>query len=109
MKTGDSNRDTHMMEALGFPEENEIKLEILKSEPEQEKQKYKIDFAIKIKGITKELSTIAEVKETENGISVAGSFTIQLDMFRVEPPKLLFIKLNNDVQCNYKFILNVEK
>ncbi len=107
MKTGDSNRDAHMMEALGFPDENEIQLNIQKSEVEN--QKYKIDFTIKIKGITKELSTIAEVKELENGISILGSFIIQLDKFQIEPPKLLFIKMENDVKCSYKFFLKIEK
>jgi polyisoprenoid-binding protein YceI len=103
MKTGDSNRDNHMIEALGFPEQTEITLDILKVQMIE--GKYKIFFKVKINGVTKDLSIFAEVKESEGKIIVSGKFSVQLDQFNITPPSLLFIKVNNDVVCDFRFVL----
>lgn len=103
MKTGDSNRDNHMMEALGFPDQTEITLDIQKVQVAD--GKYQIALKAKINGVTKELTSLAEVKELDGKITVSGKFPIKLDQFNITPPSLLFIKVNNEVTCDFKFVL----
>lgn len=104
MKTGDSNRDNHMMEALGFPEVKDITLEILKVQ--YSAGKYQISFNTKMNGIKKLLTSTADTQELDGKLKVSGKFLIKLDQFNVTPPSLLFIKISNEVICEYNFTLS---
>ncbi|HMV77806.1 MAG TPA: YceI family protein [Leptospiraceae bacterium] len=107
LKTGDPNRDSNMQEALGYPAEKEITLNIQRIQP-SETGAYRIFFRMKIKGKEKELESSASVKEESGRIVVSGKFSVFLHDFNIDPPTLLFMTVQDEVFCRYRFSIQAE-
>ena len=107
LKTGDPNRDSNMYEALGYPAEKEISLNVQRIQP-AENGTYRVFFRMKIKGKEKELESIATIKEESGKINVSGKFSVFLHDFNIEPPTLLFMTVQDEVFCRYRFAVQGE-
>ena len=103
MKTGDTNRDSHMLEVLGYPESKEIIFNVLKVKPVSEK-KYSLDSEISIK-FTKKNFLINVIEDPQKPGRLFGEFEILLSDFSVERPSLLFIPIEDKVRITFELIL----
>lgn len=103
MRTGDPNRDSHMLEVLGYPEQESIELQITKVEEIKPKEEYKIYLDAKINGVTQSLESIATTVEKEGKVQIKGQLKILLDQFKIKAPSLLFFPIENVVVCEYEF------
>jgi len=68
---------------------------------------FRIKGEIEIKGIKKEISTIAKIKKTDDGINLSTTFNIQLSDFNVKIPRLVFKKIDENIKVNLNY--NYEK
>jgi hypothetical protein len=106
LRTGNPNRDSHMLEILGYPLEDSIQLNITKVEEASSKKEYKIYLDIKINGTTKSQQSIANVTEIDGKIQIKGQLKILLDEYKIKAPSLFFIPINNTIVCEYEFLIN---
>jgi hypothetical protein len=103
MKTGDANRDSHMLEVLGYPETKEVIFSVASTHADKELN-YKITGDLNIKGKSKPVVFSAKlIKETIP--LVKGSFEILLSDFSVERPALLFVPINDTVKIEVEITL----
>ena len=58
---------------------------------------------IEIKGVKKNISTVAEIKKTVEGIDLNTSFDIKLSDFKVKIPRLVFKKIDENVKVNLNY------
>lgn len=107
LKTGDSNRDSNMYEALGYPAEKEMIINVHRIQP-SETGVYRVYFRMKINGKEKELESSASVKEDSGRIIVSGKFSVLLHDFSIDPPTLLFMSVHDEVFCRYRFTVRSE-
>ncbi|HMZ59162.1 MAG TPA: YceI family protein, partial [Leptospiraceae bacterium] len=63
---------------------------------------------MKIKGKEKELESSASVKEESGRIVVSGKFSVFLHDFNIDPPTLLFMTVQDEVFCRYRFSIQAE-
>ena len=68
---------------------------------------FRIKGEIEIKGIKKEISTIAKIKKTDDGINLSTTFNIQLSDYNVKIPRLVFKKIDENIKVNLNY--NYEK
>ena len=62
-----------------------------------------IEGEIEIKGVKKNISTVAEIKKTVEGIDLNTSFDIKLSDFKVKIPRLVFKKIDENVKVNLNY------
>ena len=68
---------------------------------------FRIKGEIEIKGVKKEISTIAKIKKTDDGINLSTTFNIQLSDYNVKIPRLVFKKIDENIKVNLNY--NYEK
>ena len=100
MKTGDTNRDSHMLEVLGYPNSKEITLNItkMKSLPDR---KYSLEGELTINSNKKALILIVDEDSSKLG-KFSGKFEILLSEFKVERPSLLFVPIDDKVKIEFE-------
>ena len=103
MKTGDSNRDSHMLEVLGYPDTKEIIFSVTSTGVDKDLN-YKITGDLNIKGKTKSVNFLAKLSKEAN-ILVKGSFEILLTEFSVDRPALLFVRISDKVKIEVEIVL----
>lgn len=108
MNTGDSSRDEHMVEILGYPEHTSIVLKIQSLTYNADTTKKMLNGTIKINGITKPFETEVILEESNQKLEVSGKFKISLKNHDVKAPSLMFISVKDTVNCEFKLTL-VEK
>lgn len=70
------------------------------------KDSYKINGSLSFHGVSKELKNLTcEVIETENGISISGSFVALASDFNIKIPKIVSKKIAENIEVNYSFNL----
>tara|TARA_B100001939_G_scaffold348099_1_gene372635 strand:+ start:13294 stop:13845 length:552 start_codon:yes stop_codon:yes gene_type:complete len=105
LKTGNSNRDSHMMEVLGYPDHKSVIAKIDGLTPDG--NRVRITGHLTIKGITRPFQTMASTARTEKGsLTISGSTTVLLSQFQIEKPSLLGMSIEDTVQIHYRFILD---
>ena len=62
-----------------------------------------IEGEIEIKGIKKNISTVARIKKTDDGIDLNTSFNIKLSDFKIKIPRLVFKKIDENVVVNLNY------
>ena len=62
-----------------------------------------IEGEIEIKGVKKNISTVARIKKTDNGIDLNTSFNIKLSDFKIKIPRLVFKKIDENVVVNLNY------
>ena len=68
---------------------------------------FKILGKIEIKGVKKDISTLAKIKKTDTGIYMKASFNVKLTDFNIKVPKLVFKKIDENIDINLSY--NYEK
>ena len=64
---------------------------------------FRIKGEIEIKGVKKEISTIAKIKKTDDGINLSTTFNIQLSDYNVKIPRLVFKKIDENIKVNLNY------
>ncbi|MCW7469379.1 YceI family protein [Leptospira kanakyensis] len=106
--SGDSNRDSHIQEILGYPDSTNILVKIESVQPEKD-QTYTIKGKLTIHGKTKEFVTDATVKpENPNSLLVDGSLVVKFSEYELENPSLLFMKAKDGIQVKYHFQIRLK-
>ncbi|MCB1159440.1 MAG: YceI family protein [Leptospiraceae bacterium] len=103
MRTGNSNRDSHLLETLDYTKHKQIIMNL--KEVEASGDTYKLKALLKIKNVEKEVFTIAKYSRDGESSILKGSFELSLKDFSIEAPSLLLIKVKDTVMIDYKFIL----
>ena len=62
-----------------------------------------IEGEIEIKGVKKNISKVARIKKTDNGIDLNTSFNIKLSDFKIKIPRLVFKKIDENVVVNLNY------
>ena len=101
MDTGNQNRDSHMLEVLGYPTYKEILVEI---KPVNIKENTTFEGWITIKGIRKPIKSTAIIEKQNNLYIVKGQVDILLSQFEIEKPSLLGLAVEDLVKVEYNFI-----
>ena len=64
---------------------------------------FTIEGEIEIKGVKKNISTIARIKKTDYGIDLNTSFNIKLSDYKIKIPRLVFKKIDENVVVNLNY------
>ena len=64
---------------------------------------FMIEGEIEIKGVKKNISTVASIKKTDDGIDLNTSFNIKLSDFKIKIPRLVFKKIDENVVVNLNY------
>ena len=64
---------------------------------------YIIEGKIEIKGVKKNISTVARIKKTDDGIDLNTSFNIKLSDYKIKIPRLVFRKIDENVVVNLNY------
>ena len=62
-----------------------------------------IEGEIEIKVVKKNLSTVARIKKTDDGIDLNTSFNIKLSDYKIKIPRLVFKKIDENVVVNLNY------
>jgi polyisoprenoid-binding protein YceI len=62
---------------------------------------YKLDGTVTLHGVTKPLSTIAQIDKDENGVTINGSFSVNTTEHGMKPIKLLFLTVRERIDITY--------
>lgn len=103
MKTGDSNRDSHMLEVLGYPENKEIVFSVTNTQVDKDLN-YRISGDLTIKSKSKPIVFLAKLSK-EGSLRVNGGFEILLSDYSVERPALLFVPIKDNVKVEVEILL----
>jgi hypothetical protein len=66
---------------------------------------YTIKGKLELHGKTKDITIIAKIKKTDNGVEIDSNFTINTDDFDIEIPSVVSKKLTKKVAVNLDFTL----
>ncbi|MFN3603541.1 MAG: YceI family protein [Leptonema sp. (in: bacteria)] len=107
MKTGDPNRDSNMYDALGYPYFSKITANVTSTICAY--QNCKIDFELDLHG-KKKLYRIEGNFNSNKELQISGEFLVNLLEYDIEPPKLLFLKIDSivKVKFNFSFPYNIQ-
>ena len=64
---------------------------------------FNIEGEIEIKGVKKNISTVARIKKTDDGIDLNTSFNIKLSDYKIKIPRLVFKKIDENVVVNLNY------
>ena len=65
--------------------------------------KFIIEGEIEIKGVKKNITTVAKIKKTVDGIDLNTSFNIKLSDYKIKIPRLVFKKIDENVVVNLNY------
>lgn len=103
IKSGDENRDEHIIESLGYPTITNIvftSTSIIAKENE-----WTITGNLTVKGKTKTIKSVATIQKEGQETILSGKFQVLMSDFDVERPSLLFATAKDEVSIEYKFLL----
>ncbi|AAS71676.1 YceI family protein [Leptospira interrogans] len=104
--SGDENRDSHIMEILGYPDIPEIIVVVESAEAVGET--YLIRGKLSIHGFTRDFQSSGKVEPNGVGqIRIFGKVNIQFSDFNLERPSLLFIKTKEEIEIGYDFLIKI--
>ncbi len=72
----------------------------------KQKGNYKIDGYLKLNGVTKDLTSIANIYSKNNDITLDGNFSIKLTDFNIKPPSMFFINVRDQIDIVYNLTYN---
>ena len=101
LRTGNTNRDAHMLEVLGYPQYKQVRVVLLRSRA-RDAGHYHLEGRITVKGVERPFAGTAAITEQKGGVvDVRGEFVIKLSEFGVERPALLFYRIEDAVRITY--------
>ncbi|MDD3055136.1 MAG: YceI family protein [Aliarcobacter sp.] len=101
------SRDEHMYELLQVEKFKTISFDI-KSITKNESD-YEIKGALTLNGVTKNIKAKIIINQQNNQISLNGGFSFNLTDFNLEPPKMMFLTVRNQIDITYNISLNEVK
>ncbi|MCR8648925.1 YceI family protein [Leptospira interrogans] len=106
INSGDENRDSHIMEILGYPDIPEIIVVVESAEAVGET--YLIRGKLSIHEFTRDFQSSGKVEPNGVGqIRIFGKVNIQFSDFNLERPSLLFIKTKEEIEIGYDFLIKI--
>lgn len=100
IRTGNRNRDSHMLEVLEYPKFKTITATV-KSIRAKSETEYEISGDLTIKGSTKPFTATARVKAEGNQVDVSGKIEVRFTDFKVERPALLMLAVEDIVTVDF--------
>lgn len=97
-----SNRDSHMIEvteALLYPS-----VTFTSNSIEKDGQKIKLNGNLTFHGVSKPVALDALIKNSGDKMEVIGEFDIKMTDFKIEPPSLLGIDTDDDINLKFDII-----
>ena len=99
LKSDNDDRDKHMYEAINAKTDPIIAFEI--QNVTKVDTGYKINGVLKLNGVSKNIASLATIADVNNTLNVSGLFSINLTDFKIEPPRLLFLTVRNQIDITY--------
>ncbi|MGJ4747273.1 YceI family protein [Leptospira sp. SA-E8] len=103
IKSGDENRDEHIIESLGYPTITNISF--TSTSITAKDNEWTITGNLTVKGKTKMLKSVATIQKEGSETILSGKFQVLMSDFDVERPSLLFATAKDEVSIEYKFVL----
>ena len=66
-------------------------------------QDYNISGVLTIKGVSRNITTIATVKKELNKLKIVSNFSVKLSDFNVKIPRIVFKKIDEEVKINLSY------
>jgi len=103
LKSQKETRDEHMHKLL----ESKIYPSIIYriKDIKSNNANFMIRGTLRLNGISKEITTIANIVNNGTTIQINGKFNILLTNFNMKPPKLLFLTVRNKIDIQYNLSL----
>lgn len=101
------SRDEHMYELLQVEKFKTISFDI-RSITKNETD-YEIKGALTLNGVTKNIKAKIIINQQNNQILLNGGFSFNLTDFNLEPPKMMFLTVRNQIDITYNISLNEVK
>ncbi|EQA37182.1 YceI-like domain protein [Leptospira inadai serovar Lyme str. 10] len=102
-RSGDENRDSHILESLGFPEIQSVSFSSTSIDVTE--GGWFVSGNLTVNGVTKPVKTRANISSSNGQIEVSGKFQIKMGEYRISPPSLLFAKAKEEVEIEFSFLL----
>ncbi|MEI1278203.1 YceI family protein [Leptospira venezuelensis] len=103
IKSGDENRDEHIIESLGYPTITNISF--ISTSITAKDNEWTISGNLTVKGKTKTVKSVATIQKEGQETILSGKFQVLMSDFDVERPSLLFATAKDEVSIEYKFIV----
>ena len=100
-------RDEHMYELLKSEKFKTISFDI-KNITKNEND-YNINGLVTLNGISKNITAKGSMDKQNNQILLNGGFSFNLTDFNLEPPKMIFLTVRNQIDSTYNISLNEVK
>lgn len=100
------SRDEHMYELLQVEKFKTISFDI-RSITKNETD-YEIKGALTLNGVTKNIKAKIIINQQNNQILLNGGFSFNLTDFNLEPPKMMFLTVRNQIDISYNIVLEVK-
>lgn len=101
IKSGDSDRDEHIIESLGYPTITNISF--TSTSITAKENEWTITGNLTVKGKTKTVKSAATIQKEGQETIFSGTFQVLMSDFDVERPSLLFATAKDEVTIEYKF------
>ncbi|PJZ78818.1 YceI family protein [Leptospira neocaledonica] len=103
IKSGDENRDEHIIESLGYPTITNISF--TSTSITAKDNEWTVTGNLTVKGKTKTIRSVATIQKEGQETILSGKFQVLMSDFDVERPSLLFATAKDEVSIEYKFIV----
>ncbi|PKL30611.1 MAG: hypothetical protein CVV45_16650 [Spirochaetae bacterium HGW-Spirochaetae-10] len=104
LNTGNGNRDSHLLEILGYPEHRSILVEILEVKPVDEAH-VSLHGYLTIGGVRRPAMIPASLTVSSGVSTVEGTTAISLKEFQIEAPSLLGMAVADLVTVHFRFLI----
>ena len=93
------DRDEHMYEALNVKNHTFISFQI--KSVQKQGTEYLLKGKLTLNGTQKDIESLVSVVQKEGTLELAGTFSIMMSDFNIEPPTLLFLTVRDQVDIEY--------
>ena len=103
--SGNSNRDSHALEALEalkFPN-----VTFSANQIQETNNQLSIKGNLTFHGVTKPIEIMAKKTIADKNLKVEGKFEINMKDYGVEPPGLMGIRANENINLNFNMVFNL--
>ncbi len=101
------DRDEHMYEALNVKNHTFISFQI--KSVQKQGTEYLLKGKLTLNGTQKDIESLVSVVQKEGTLELAGTFSIMMSDFNIEPPTLLFLTVRDQVDIEYTLNYKEEK
>ncbi|PJZ69457.1 hypothetical protein CH373_15285 [Leptospira perolatii] len=103
ISSGDQNRDSTIIESLGYPTYKSVSFQ--SSKIVEAEGGWDVTGNLTINGVTKQIQVFASGTKDAGKVVVKGTFNVMMSDYNVVPPSLLFVKTREKVVINFQFTL----